>query len=111
MSNRDSKAARPVIAGRVVGRGPTEIWGMSSEQRLRRIFARMGVADGGSADSHLLVRADFVSDEALIRDLAAAPRSVLTTEDGTALVAAHAPASEIEAAEKALIEDLSLIHI
>ncbi|WP_119418080.1 CDP-alcohol phosphatidyltransferase family protein [Desertibaculum subflavum] len=105
MSNRDSKAARPAIAGRVVGRGAAEIWGMSSEQRLQRLFARLGIAvEAGSADGQVLVRADFVTDEALIRDLAVAPRTALTTEDGAALVAVHAPAAEAGVAATALIE-------
>ena len=105
MSNRDSEAARPIVAGRVVGRGPAEIWGMSSEQRLHRLFKRVGIADPGGASGELLVRADFVTDEALIRDLAAAPRTALTTEDGTALVAVHASASDIAAVERALAQD------
>src|SRR5690606_1888306 len=104
MSNRDSEAARPAVMGRVVGRGPAEIWGMSSEQRLHRLFKRVGIADGAGA-SQVLVRADFVTDEALIRDLAAAPRTCLTTEDGTSLVAVHAPAAEVAAAEQALTEN------
>jgi phosphatidylglycerophosphate synthase len=106
MSNRDSEAARPAVMGRVVGRGPAEIWGMSSEQRLHRLFKRVGIADdAGAGASQVLVRADFVTDEALIRDLAAAPRTCLTTEDGTSLVAVHAPAAEVAAAEQALTEN------
>ena len=107
MSNRDSEAARPAVVGRVVGRGPAKIWGMSSEQRLQRLFARIGIAsEAGSAKSAaILVRADFVTDEALIRDLVAAPGTVLTTEDGGALVAAHAPSADVAAVEAALSED------
>jgi len=85
-------AGRPV--GRVVGSSDVKIWGMTSAERIRRAFRRAGIAesiDGKPADSaaQILVRADYVLDESLIRALAAAPGTILMTEDGRTPVAAH----------------------
>jgi phosphatidylglycerophosphate synthase len=84
-----------------------ELWGLSQEERLRRTLARAGVAalrtegeaTASSAESLVLVRADFALDDSLIRALVRTPDCLLvvTLEDGTqAAVAAHAPPQTVE---------------
>ena len=75
----------------VLGAGEAQIWGMTSQERHHRIFARLGLPcamsppDEGPA---LLVRGDWVVDEALMLELAKRPGTVLQTDDGVS-VAAH----------------------
>jgi phosphatidylglycerophosphate synthase len=95
--------AQPAPAGLILGAGDVRIWGMSAAERLRRIFARVGVraADQPPAAGDVVIAlGDWVYDESLIRALAQRPGSVLIADDGRA-VAANAPAaraSEVSAA-------------
>ena len=92
-------SADPVSAplGRVVGASPVRLWGMGSDDRLRRTFARAGLTtDGGRA--WLVASAEWVFDESLIKALAKRPGVVLMARGGEP-VAAHVLAEADQAAE------------
>lgn len=96
---------RRAAAGVVVGQSPHSVWGLPSEQRLRRQLARAG-AVAGRADSGrvVLLRADWVYDDALVRALAAASGDVaLLAPDGRA-VALSLDAARAGGAEALLAE-------
>ena len=92
--------------GIILGEGAARIWGMSARERLRRMYARAGLAlvdaaPAAGGRSVVLASADWVFDEALIATLAKRPGSVLVTEGGEA-VAAHVAAADAPAAARAL---------
>ncbi|MFW2345878.1 MAG: CDP-alcohol phosphatidyltransferase family protein [Brevundimonas mediterranea] len=89
---------------RVLGEGSARIWGMSSAERLGRIFARAGVSQGESAGSGtvVLARADHVFDEALIKAVIVRPDSVMIGAEG-APVAAHVREANADVAAEALL--------
>lgn len=86
--------------GAVVGDSPVRLWGMTSAERLRRSLVRSGVDtvrpwDGlAHGRSQVLLRADWVFDEALVRDLVKAPGSVLVDPQSREPVAAHVAAAD-----------------
>ena len=92
-------ASEQPTVGVVVGDSPVRLWGMSGADRLRRSFARAGLAPGPSAGegSVLVCRGDWVFDESLIKALAARPSAALVSEAGE-VVAGHVEASGAEAA-------------
>jgi len=80
---RNSRAIQP--GAWIVGRCDVPLWGLSPGARWRRCFARAGIVDCRGEDSPfpdagavVLVRADHVLDESLVRGLIAAPGTVLT---------------------------------
>ncbi len=86
----------------LVGSGERRLWGLTLRQRLERAFARNGVTvaapDGPSATPPtdvIVVSADAVIEERLIKALIATPDVILVTdEDGTRIpIAAHCPAA------------------
>ena len=92
-----AKVPALATAGSVVGESPVKIWGLSSEQRLRRQFARFGVTDDvANAKRLLLLRADLVFDDALVRGLAMSDEdTALLTPDGQVVgVSVMAPAPQ-----------------
>lgn len=94
-----TEAALP--AGRIVGESGVMLWGMTSAERIARAFSRAGIAQIAAghleaSQSNLLVRADYVLDEVLIRDLASAPATLLLASDGRTPVAAHCHVREAE---------------
>jgi phosphatidylglycerophosphate synthase len=97
--------------GRIVGDCPVSLWGLRSDERIRRQMRAVGVTpvdEGSVAErSHhvLLLRADRLYDLRAIRDLAARPGTLLLHREGerTAAVAAHVPAAAVAAAEGALL--------
>ena len=72
------------VAGIVVGDSPLRVWGLSSRERLRRQLARAGAAgEPADAERVVLLRADWVLDEALVRGLVSGEGDVaLVAEDG-----------------------------
>jgi len=94
----------------LVGRCDVRLWGLTPHERCRRALARCGIddirIDGApppDAASVVMLRTDFVIDEALIKALAATPETLLmpALHDGRrAAVAAHVagpPAPELAA--------------
>jgi len=82
------EAARPRVAGAIVRQSSLRIWGLTSEARLQRQLQRAG-ADAPAADAGRVVvlRADWVYDEALVRGLARAGDDVALRSDEGELVA------------------------
>ena len=93
------------VAGRVVGSSPLRVFGLSSEERLRRQLARAGaVAVAGAAQRVVLLRADWVFDDALVRGLAKSADDVALAADNGECVAEVVPAARTEEAARALLE-------
>jgi phosphatidylglycerophosphate synthase len=96
-------SARPGPAGAasgiVVGQSTLRVWGLPSALRLQRQLALAGaLADGSQATRRVLLRADWVYDDALVRGLVAADADLsLVAPDGTA-VALSVAAAEADAA-------------
>jgi len=76
------------IAGDIVGQSPLRVWGLTSQRRLQRQLQRAGAdAPVATADRVVLLRADWVYDEALVRGLAGAADDVALRSDEGDLVA------------------------
>ena len=55
------------IAGDIVGQSPLQVWVLTSQRRLQRQLQRAGAdAPVATADRVVLLRADWVYDEALV---------------------------------------------
>jgi len=98
-------ATTAVAAGRVVGSSPLRIFGLASEERLRRQLARAGaVADLDAASRIVLLRADWVFDDSLVRGLAKSGDDLALAADNGQCVALVVPVSRADEAAKALLE-------
>lgn len=89
------------VAGIVVGESPLRLWGLTSPQRLQRQLTRVGAQEVSDQTQRLvMLRADWVYDDALVRGLAEAQDDVaLTATDGRVVgLALAAPAPEDAAA-------------
>jgi len=87
-----------------VGESGARIWGMTSAERLSRIYRRLGLVETPAVDlSNAVVAVDagWVFDESLIKALAGREGAVLIDDAGRA-VAVHAPAELAYAATEAL---------
>jgi len=63
--------APPAVAGRIVGQSPLQIWSLNSSERLARQLRRAGAtATEAAAGRVVLLRADWVFDEPLVKGLA-----------------------------------------
>ena len=59
------------LSGVIVGHSPLRVWALPSQLRLQRQLTRVGAVDDNSATQRLvLLRADWVYDDALVRGLA-----------------------------------------
>lgn len=88
-----------------VGESKARIWGMTSAERLSRIYRRVGLVETPAVDlssAVVAVDAGWVFDESLIKALAGREGAVLVDDAGRA-VAVHAPAELAYAASEALI--------
>ena len=119
-----SKAPQPArqASGIVVGESPLRVWGLPSAVRLSRQLALAGArADADAAPRRVLLRADWVYDDALVRGLVAAETdlalhavdgvtvalNVAAADAGDAaalLAAGRAPASATEIGATALAD-------
>lgn len=98
----------------VVGLAEGRIWGMSSAERLQRIFRRLGLQENGAAASAtqavLAVDARWVFDEALIRALAQQPNVILVDDDGVpAAIHGQGEAMRVALQRLAAGEDLATV--
>lgn len=103
-SNQGGDAKRAAIT---VGQASTRIWGMTSAQRLSRIYGRVGLDEttleaAPTRGDVVVVDAGWVFDESLIRALAGRPGVALVDESGR-VVAFNLPADQARTAG----EDLS----
>jgi phosphatidylglycerophosphate synthase len=95
------------IAGIVVGDSPLRLWGLTSAQRLQRQFVRaQATADAHDAKRWVLVRADWVYDDAFVRSLASADEDLaLTAPDGGVIALSLAAASVSATEASAMLAD------
>ena len=76
------------LSGVIVGHSPLRVWALPSELRLQRQLTRVGAVDDSSAAQRLvLLRADWVYDDALVRGLARSEDDVALVADDGAVVA------------------------
>jgi hypothetical protein len=87
-------------SGIVVGESPLRIWGLPSALRLERQLALAGaLSDEARATRRVLLRADWVYDDALVRGLVAAESDLaLRAVDGIAVALNVAAADAADAA-------------
>ena len=82
------------------GQAGTRLWGMTSAERLSRIYRRQGLAeiavDAAVSGDVVVVDAGWVFDESLIKALAGRPGVALTDEAGR-MVAVNVPAAQARA--------------
>jgi phosphatidylglycerophosphate synthase len=89
-ADRKASPSSPPITGLIVGASDVLVWGLTSAERTRRAFRRAGIVEGRTVTgTQILIRADHVLDETLIKDLAGMPQTVLVTADRATPVAAH----------------------
>jgi len=105
--NDQRAAARPSAV--TVGEATSRIWGMTSAQRLSRLYGRIGVAEIAAgqvppAGDVVVVDAGWVFDESLIKALSDRPGVALVDESGR-VVALNLPVGRALAAD----EDLSVL--
>ncbi len=83
------------------GKAETRLWGMTSAERLSRIYRRLGLREAASdavlMEDVVVVDAGWVFDESLIKALAGRPGVALTDETGR-IVALHATPNQAVAA-------------
>ncbi|MGB5102771.1 MAG: CDP-alcohol phosphatidyltransferase family protein [Steroidobacteraceae bacterium] len=94
------KPAVPTTAGDVVGHSELRIWGLPSSVRLRRQLARTGATDDFNAATRLvLLRADWVYDETIVRGLVTSQHELaLITARGQCIALVVPPARRAEVA-------------
>ena len=85
VENHPKEAAGPSAV--TVGQLKTRLWGMSSAERLSRIYRRLGLVEAGPetvfiAGDVIVVDAGWVFDESLIKALAGRPGVALVDETG-----------------------------
>lgn len=95
-----------------VGEATARIWGMTSAQRLSRIYRRVGLAEATAPSGRdvVVVDAGWVFDESLIRALAGRP-NVALVDDAGRVVAYNLPRDRAAAGMAALAQgqDLSAV--
>jgi len=98
-----------VVTGQIVGDSLLRVWNLPSAERLRRQLRRAGAtAPANGAMRCVLLRADWVFDEALVRSLVRRKEdAALLAEDGSC-VALSVPAARRDAAAAALTQGRSL---
>ena len=94
-------------AGIVVADSPLRLWGLTSAQRLQRQFARArATADVNDAQRLVLLRADWVYDDAFVRSLASANEDLaLTAPDGGVIALSLSAASLSADDAQAMLSD------
>ena len=98
------------MCGRILGRCPVRLWGLTSEERLLRQLDKAGVQTVADPEdrtdrsgSVVFLRADYLFDARTIQDLVARPGTLLETasgDGGSIGVAAHVAADLAPAAER-----------
>jgi phosphatidylglycerophosphate synthase len=76
------------LSGVIVGHSPLRVWALPSELRLQRQLTRAGAVEDSSATQRLvLLRADWIYDDALVRALARSHDDVALMADDGSVVA------------------------
>jgi phosphatidylglycerophosphate synthase len=64
------QAAASTLTGEIVGTSSLTVWSLPSAERLNRLLRRAGATAGNNAERCLMLRADWVYDEVLVKALA-----------------------------------------
>ncbi|MDF1483843.1 CDP-alcohol phosphatidyltransferase family protein [Ramlibacter sp. H39-3-26] len=97
------------VAGIIVGESTLSVWGLTSQARLGRQFERAGVVSApADADRVIVLRADWVYDEALVRGLAGATDDVALRAGNGEVVALSVPSARAAEAATLLAERRTL---
>ena len=92
------------LSGVIVGHSPLRVWALPSEVRLQRQLTRVGaVADASMAQRLVLLRADWIYDDALVRGLARSDEDVALVADDGAVVAIGMSATTARATNAAAL--------
>lgn len=92
-------SAPSAVAGQIVGDSTLRVWSLTSTERLQRQLRRAGAtAAAGLAARVVLLRADWVYDESLVKGLARQPDPCAMCTDDGICVAAVVPAGQHEQA-------------
>lgn len=83
-----STNSKPAIES--IGQNPTKLWGLTMQERTRRLGATLGL-DGSDSSSAILVNAQYTADPAWVRHVVAHPGYVLTVDGVPALAHARTP--------------------
>jgi len=98
-------AITTAVAGRIVGQTALRIWSLTSKERLTRLLRRAGVAgDPAAAERVVLLRADWVYDEPLVKGLVRQGEPCAMVSDSGECVAAVVAPAEASAAEALLLQ-------
>lgn len=92
-------SAPPAGGGIVVGHSELRVWALPSKLRIQRQLARANAPADAAAERVVMLRADWVYDDAIVRGLVSAPRDVaLLSGDGqcVGLIASSSRRSELE---------------
>ncbi len=94
------------IVGVVVGESPLRVWSLPSVVRLQRQLRRAGGRDGAATgdERHVLLRADWVYDDAIVRGLAGAEADLALAAPEGGIVAVNVAAAQASAAAALLSE-------
>ncbi|HWU00225.1 MAG TPA: CDP-alcohol phosphatidyltransferase family protein [Terriglobales bacterium] len=90
---------------RILGSSTVQLWSLDNGERLHRLMRRAGLRPATADDSgtsYLLIRADHVYEESVIKALIRQPRQVLITEDGQPVAAHLLSGGDIAGAEQML---------
>jgi len=102
-----SAATPSAVSGEVVGKSALRVWGLSPQARIGRQLARFGVRldEPSAAAQHIvLLRADWVFDDILIRGLVEAEGALTLLGADGAPVALRLPAAQAEDGRRLLAE-------
>ncbi len=95
----------PSVSGRVVGSSSLRIWSLTSPERLGRQFARFGVGlDTPDAARVVVIRADWVLDDAVVRGLTTATEDIVLLAPDGSRIALNVAAADADGAATALAE-------
>ncbi len=112
MTGGSNQGGDASLAAVTVGEATTRIWGMTSAQRLSRIYGRVGLTEAAapSGSDAVVVNAGWVFDESLIRALAGRRGVALVDGEGR-VVAYNLPRDRATAGMGVLAEgkDLSVV--
>jgi phosphatidylglycerophosphate synthase len=90
--------------GIVVGDSPLRLWGLTSTQRLQRQLARINAsADPSEAQRLVLLRADWVYDDAFVRSLASADEDLALTAPDGGVIALGVSAASVSATDASVL--------
>ena len=99
-----TEAALPAVEA--VGSNPARLWGLTAEERLRRIAAAQGLRTDGAGEARILANLDFVFDPAWLRWVAEQPGRAVT-RSGVLVLAHCGDAAGAEEIRRAMAEQLA----